>query len=706
MEKEYSTSPGERFYISRAPLEVMQPVKLPPVSKTGTARLTTRQLTALTPFAVPNDDALFLTRRKELTQEKSERRAKRRGLLAESLPPALSGTMTKAAARASRQRVSGRLRQGRGRTASSGAAVAPQGAAKDRADRDAKEDDAVRARAEEANGSAPTKTANGRVEPLSAKELARRKARHRVTIAAQRMLRTASSRVQAESRRDKDDMSSFLSKKRQMFLVQMALDVKRREMRKLQDRATDRELCLRRAELVLEEDHVRFETFLKVNNESTSAALQRCEQISQLKRERMVDIKKMVGTVQQIDTRLTKQRAAIVDCVEYQIFLSMLTPQPTFSSRGVTKRMRLDHCVALRKELRLIRANTDADTDESEFGGLALINRAVGIFRGLVKDRSVDDEAEESGGRPGTAGSTLSLLETPRQAGGFAFADAAPPATREELNAATTRLATIANAAHFPPVVPDYFALDNASTLLEIYANLEERNLFLVQNRQQSEAAIEELEQRRDVRSAANEAKIKRVLGEVANLKAAHAASRARLARCAPAASSSGGGGGGGGGSPTKAGGRGKSGAEQRAKQQQLLVAIDAHVRETYAACKFPIDSHPTTTAMCSALEGLLEELTTRVTAVRAAHPAYLVAAEKKVGKERRDRQRVERAAEEADAAEIRLIRSRARAAKPIPKRTAKPDMFRSFLIQGSDKTKTVVSEAEREAADVARFLT
>ena len=679
---------------------------LPPVSKTGTARLTTRQLTAMTPFAVPNDDALFLTRRKELTQEKSERRAKRRGLLAESLPPAPSGTMTKAAARASRQRVSSRLRKGRGRTSAAGDSVAPQGAAKDRADRDAKEDEAIRTRAED--GGAPTQKANGRVAPLSAKELARRKARMRVTISAQRMLRTASSRVQAESRRDKDDMSSFLSKKRQMFLVQMALDVKRREMRKLQDRATDREQRLRHAELVLEEDHVRFETFLKENNDSTSAALQRCEQISQLKRERMVDIKKMVGTVQQIDTKLTKQRAAIADCVEYQIFLSMLTPQPLFSGRAVTKRMRLEHCVALRKELRLIRA--DADVDESEFGGLALVNRAVGVFRGLVKDRSVDDEDEDESsgrpgtsqsGRPGTAGSMLSLLETPRHAGGFAFVDETPPATREELNAATTRLATIANASHFPLVVPEYFALGNPGTLLAIYANLEERNLFLVQNRQQSEAAIEELEKRRDVRSAGNEAKLTRVLGEVANLEAAHAAARARLARCAPASSSSGGGG------PTSAGGgAGMSSAEQRAKQQRLLDVIGTHVRETYSACKFPLDSHPTTTAMCSALEGLLEELTTRVTAVRAAHPQYLIAAEKKVGKERRDRQRVERAAEEAEAAEVRLIRSRARAAKPIPKRTEKPSMFRSFLIQDFDKTKTVVTDAEREAADVARFLT
>ena len=48
-------------------------------------------------------------------------------------------------------------------------------------------------------------------------------------------------------------MADFLAKKREMFLVQMALDTKRDEIQKLEHKAQMKEAAIKKSELLLEE---------------------------------------------------------------------------------------------------------------------------------------------------------------------------------------------------------------------------------------------------------------------------------------------------------------------------------------------------------------------------------------------------------------------------------------------------------------------
>ena len=48
-------------------------------------------------------------------------------------------------------------------------------------------------------------------------------------------------------------MSNFLAQKREMFLVQMALDTKREEIAKLEQKAQMKEAAIKKSELLLEE---------------------------------------------------------------------------------------------------------------------------------------------------------------------------------------------------------------------------------------------------------------------------------------------------------------------------------------------------------------------------------------------------------------------------------------------------------------------
>lgn len=76
-------------------------------------------------------------------------------------------------------------------------------------------------------------------------------------------------------RREREDMSEFIAKKREIFLVQMSLDTKRAEIRKLDQRALQREEALKKSEQMLEEDSMRFDLFLKENDEKVQEAIKR-----------------------------------------------------------------------------------------------------------------------------------------------------------------------------------------------------------------------------------------------------------------------------------------------------------------------------------------------------------------------------------------------------------------------------------------------
>ncbi len=67
----------------------------------------------------------------------------------------------------------------------------------------------------------------------------------------------ATAAISNDRRREKENMATFIAKKREMFLVQMSLDTKREEIRKLEEKAQMKEEALKKSELMLEEDAIR-----------------------------------------------------------------------------------------------------------------------------------------------------------------------------------------------------------------------------------------------------------------------------------------------------------------------------------------------------------------------------------------------------------------------------------------------------------------
>lgn len=67
------------------------------------------------------------------------------------------------------------------------------------------------------------------------------------------LVAAATAAISQDRRREKENMADFIAKKREMFLVQMSLDTKREEIRKLEQKAHMKEEALKKSELMLEE---------------------------------------------------------------------------------------------------------------------------------------------------------------------------------------------------------------------------------------------------------------------------------------------------------------------------------------------------------------------------------------------------------------------------------------------------------------------
>ena len=126
-------------------------------------------------------------------------------------------------------------------------------------------------------------------------------------------------KVAAPRRPEKENMTEFIAKKREMFLVQMSLDTKRDEIRKLEEKAQMKEDALQRSEQMLEEDVMRFDAFLRENDAKAREAMKKAEEEAKKKQEKNQEIKRLMQQIQALNSEMSKHRESLEDCLKYKV---------------------------------------------------------------------------------------------------------------------------------------------------------------------------------------------------------------------------------------------------------------------------------------------------------------------------------------------------------------------------------------------------
>jgi len=457
-----------------------------------------------------------------------------------------------------------------------------------------------------------------------------------------------------DRRKEKENMADFIAKKREMFLVQMSLDTKRAEIRKLEERAQQREEALRKSEQMLEEDALRFDQFLKDNDQKAVQAIKKAESETKAKAEKVQEIKKLNAQITQIKSEMSKFEEQLEDCRKYKSFLDKLTPVEWFEELEDAKRQRKEARIKLKRDAKKEVAVEKAVT-EARALALAQIeeeNKKKG--RRGRRDREAEEAAEKE------------RVEAQVAA---AAAQAAALIDAEEIEDDEEGV---------EEEEPMYFT--EPQQLLDIFTALEESNLFLIQNSQETEEALEELKAKLSETQA-------RMEGETAILKAQIDVLKASIKVEEDKRSSL---------SERK----GKTTGVQ--KQETTLDNLNKKVAEVYRAIFSEADNSLGTLQMLTNIESRLEEL---LSIIDLMPKDEVEAAEKLKEKERRQRVREARQAEAAKQQEERIQRSIRRSQEPVKRRVGKPIMFRSQPIQRKKKTTEETEVGIDEEDDINFYL-
>ena len=397
---------------------------------------------------------------------------------------------------------------------------------------------------------------------------------------------------------------------------------------------------------MLEEDALRFDQFLKDNDQKAVQAIKKAEAETKAKSEKVQEIKKLNMQITQIKSEMSKFEEQLEDCRKYQAFLDKLTPVEYFEEQA---RLREERRIARKQakmEARQQQVNEKFEAERAAIEAAAAAERAKKGRRSR-KEREEDEKAAAAAaaGAPGSGAPQLTLDEV---------SDDEEPEEEKE--------------------IPMYFT--RPSQLLDLFTALEESNLFLIQNSQETEAALEELRTKFAETRTKMEAESEGLKVQITHLKGSieveQSRSKALLGR-----------------------------AEQHVgveAQEQTLEELNRKVIEVYRAIFSEADASLSTLQMLTNIEARLEEL---LGIMETLPKDEFAAAEKEKEKERRQRVRELKQELAAKQQEERIQRSIRRAQEPVKRRTGKPIMFRSVL---QVRKKKVVEQSDYDEEDDINF--
>lgn len=440
---------------------------------------------------------------------------------------------------------------------------------------------------------------------------------------------------------EKENLADFISKKREMFLVQYSLGVKRDEMRKLEEIAQAEEKKLELAEQYLEEDAAMFDEFLKENDKNSVEAIKIAEAETKLKLEKVAEIKKINAQMMAIKSEISKNEDTLKEYMLYKQFLDSLTPQEWKDQKRKVK-----------EEKKRAQQREKSSVTKKR------ISMHTSDRTSSRSSRKDSRSSSKTGGTPQGKNQRSDVEESP----------ASVYETDEEES----------------DVEPDLYFGD-PQQLLDIFAELEEQNLSLIQNSQETEEALEELRQTIKQTQERMNRETEILKGQIDFLNDAINREEERAKELEM---------------KSKMFSYGEFKAED---QEKMLQMLNKKVEEVYRHCIGDNEANISTLQMLTNIENRLEELFEQI---EVMPPDRVEMAEKAKEKERRMRLREEKMEQQRLHQEDRVRRALERAQAEPKKKTGKPLMFRSEPPQTRRKQQDADKKQDKEEEELKYFFT
>ncbi|XP_053233999.1 cilia- and flagella-associated protein 100 isoform X1 [Podarcis raffonei] len=441
---------------------------------------------------------------------------------------------------------------------------------------------------------------------------------------------------------ERETMHDYINQKRQMFLLQYAVTVKKDEIQKLENLAIEEEAKLERAEEDLEKDAAMFDEFLKENDRNSAQALKIAEKETKAKLEKILEIRELTAQMMNIQSEIARFEDTMQEYVVFKDFLFQLSPKE-WREEYERKRMK--------DKEKTVKIVPDKDFAPSKSRDWQQRRKS----RSLPKHSSFD-----------LSGTDLSSSRTQSQV--FARRDSirlSQVSSRQNLRSQLGKRSSIAGDRETPETPSDdddddeepvlYFT--DPHQLLNLFTELEEQNLSLIQNSQETEETLDEL--RHTLANTRN--KMDR---EIEQLKQLTVTLQANIVKEEETAAD------------LELKSRVFSFGEYKADvQDKMLVSLHRKVLEVYRRCIGENEANLGTLQMLTVIEHQLDDL---LECLERIPPAKIEQAEKAKEKERRMRMREEKIRQQRLLQEERLQRALARAQADVKRKSGRRLVFRS----------------------------
>lgn len=429
----------------------------------------------------------------------------------------------------------------------------------------------------------------------------------------------------------KETLNDYITKKREMFRVQYAIGVMHAEMKKLDEIAQAEERKLEMAEQYLEEDASTFDEFLKENDKNSVEAVKIAEQETKEKLEKVAEIKKINTTIMSLRSDISKSEDTLKEYKLYKNFLESISPKEW--KEKLSKK---------RKERRIKKEQEKRTSSRPSSFKLRLMGKTP-----TKEESKMSTVVRKSTGTE----SIISSLD------GFTSD------SDEELEL--------------------YFT--EPQQVLDIFSELEEQNLSLIQNSQETEVVLEEVQQAFRENKLKMETESKLLQEQINKVKAKIMQEQEKSNEL-----------------ETKVKMFSSTGDALMEDQQALLTELKKKVEQVYRGIIGSNEANIDTLQMLNNIENRLEEL---FDLVESLPPDKVEAAKKAKEKERRLKMKEEKLKLLREHQEERIRKSLERAKAEPKKITGKKLMFRSEPPRMKKKQDKKLDHTTREEEELAYFF-
>ncbi|XP_024076311.1 cilia- and flagella-associated protein 100 [Terrapene carolina triunguis] len=476
---------------------------------------------------------------------------------------------------------------------------------------------------------------------------------------------------------EKETLHEYIDKKRQMFLLQYAVAIKRDEIQKLESLAAEEEAKLEKAEQYLEKDAAMFDEFLKENDKNSAQALKTAEKETKAKIEKIIEIRELTGQMMSIQSEISKFEDTLKEYKKYKNFLYQLSPKEwreEYEKKQMkTKAMKMSSEVKEEKiSISPITPKGQDPTPRTRRGKLP--------YLGYTGRQSVDFS---SGGPDQRSPSQImQRRESLRTSKSPSKQNLKSQQTRRQSIAALAmeeKASTTFSDNEDEDEDPELYFTD-PQQLLQIFTELEEQNLSLIQNSQETEETLDELQHALTTTRSKMDREIKQLKQLAATLKASIIKEEETAADLELKA-------------------RVFSFGEYKADvQDKMLVSLNKKVTEVYRRCIGENEANLGTLQLLTVIEHQLDDL---LECLERVPQTKIEQAEKAKEKERRMRMRDEKVRQQRQLQEERVQRALARAQADIKKKTGRKLMFRSEPVpikEKEDEDQGLIDQEKEEA--------